>query len=357
MLAELRLARRLAGEFVALRPQEQADIVMEAVARVEAPAADAPAVCTLDTGVNRGHPLLALAIFETDVLAADPTWSAADMNPQQHGTGMAGVGIYGCLTELFATPDTVRLAHRLESVKILPDQGATEPDLYGEITKQAVARIEIVAPHRSRAFCLSVTAESRDEGLPSSWSGAMDQICSGAEDEHRRLILVSAGNTPADERHHYPERNELHGVEDPAQAFNVVTVGAFTERAAIALPGYDGWQPIARPGQLSPASRTSLIWQRREWPLKPDIVMEGGNQAINPATGQAEYVDDLSLLTTQVSASGALLTTTADTSAAAALAARAAAIIWSQYPLLWPESVRALLIHAALDRCDAGTVS
>jgi hypothetical protein len=40
--------------------------------------------------------------------------------------------------------------------------------------------------------------------------------------------------------------------------------------------------------------------------------MEGGNSAIDPSTRRADYVDDLSLLTTRVSPTGALLTTTAD---------------------------------------------
>lgn len=347
MLAEFRLARRLAGEFVDMPPREQAELIAQTTARISPPDESAPAVCEFDTGVNRGHPLLQLALAEKDLLACDPAWSPADVNPQQHGTAMAGIALYGPLTDLFATTEPIQLRHRLESVKILPDQGANDPDLYGEITQQGISRIEIAAPNRPRAICLTVTADSRDEGLPSSWSGAVDQISSGAEDGVRRLFLVAAGNTPADDRHNYPDENELHGVEDPAQAFNVLTVGAYTERSVIQAPGFEEWQPIAQPGQLSPSSRTSLIWRQKEWPLKPDIVMEGGNLAIDPATGHADYVDDLMLLTTRVSATGALLTTTADTSAATALAARYAAIIWSHYPNLWPETVRGLLVHSA----------
>ena len=113
------------------------------------------------------------------------------------------------------------------------------------------------------------------------------------------------------------------------------------------MTGYDDWQPIAKPGRLSPASATSLVWADKTWPLKPDFVMEGGNNAIDPATGHADNVDDLMLLTTRVSPDGALLTTTGDTSAATALAARYAAIIWAYYPNLWPETVRGLLIHSA----------
>ena len=75
--------------------------------------------------------------------------------------------------------------------------------------------------------------------------------------------------------------------------------------------------------------------------------MEGGNSAIDPATKKADSVDDLSLLTTKISATGGMLTTTGDTSGAAALASRLAARIWAEYPTLWPETIRGLLIHSA----------
>jgi hypothetical protein len=160
-------------------------------------------------------------------------------------------------------------------------------------------------------------------------------------------LVVSAGNTPADGRHDYPDHNHTQGVEDPAQSWNAVSVGAFTEKATIHSDEFRNWKPVANAGQLSPTSRTSVVWEDRSWPIKPDIVMEGGNLAIDPTTGNADYVDDLMLLTTRMSPTGALLTTTGDTSAATALAARYAAIIWSRYPNLSPESVRGLLIHSA----------
>jgi len=349
ILAELRLASTLVGEFADLPTQDQADFIEEAKSRIQPPPTDAPAVCHLDTGINRGHPLLESAISEEHVLSIDPNWTTADLNG--HGTEMAGLALYGDLIEVLEAADPVVLQHRLESVKIMPDNGQNDPDLYGEITSQAASRVEIVAPDRPRrVFCLTVTAGSRDEGRPLSWSAAVDQICSGVdeEDSPKRLLLVSAGNTPRDGRPNYPSHNHLHGVEDPAQSWNSVAVGAYTEKAVIDSAGYDGWNPIAEPGTLSPSSRTSLIWPDLVWPLKPDIVMEGGNNAIDPASGTADDVDDLMLLTTRVGPGGApLLTTSGDTSAATALAARYSAIVWAKYPELWPETVRSLLIHSA----------
>ncbi len=352
ILAELRLAKTLAGEYIELPPRDQGEFVQEARDRIEPPPADAPSVCHLDTGVNRNHPLLEDALAEEHWLTVIPDWSPADTDPQQHGTGMAGLALYGDLTSLLEGDGPIELRHCLESVKFYRADQSHDPDLYGEITAQAAARIEIAAPERTRrAFCLTVTADGRDEGYPSSWSGRIDETCAGLEGNNgadpTRLLFVSAGNVPWDGRHHYPAYNHVQGMQDPAQSWNAVSVGAYTEKTVIRTGGYDNWQPIADAGQLSPASSTSLVWANKSWPLKPDIVMEGGNNAIDPGTGRADSVDDLMLLTTRVSPDGALLTTTGDTSAATALAARYAAIIWSHYPNLWPETLRGLMVHSA----------
>jgi hypothetical protein len=287
---------------------------------------------------------------ENRLLTVIPSWMPTDQNG--HGTEMAGLALYGDLAPLLAGSESIKLLHCLESVKIYRADLPHDPELYGEITAQAASRIEIAAPRQNRrAFCLTVTADGRDEGYPSSWSGRLDELCAGIEDGKKavssRLFFVSAGNVPWDGRHEYPAYNHVQGLQDPSQSWNAISVGAYTEKASIHTAGYEDWPPIASPGQLSPASRTSLVWGDKSWPLKPDFVMEGGNNAIDPTTKRADNVDDLMLLTTRVSPDGALLTTTGDTSAATALAARYAAIIWAYYPEIWPETVRALLVHSA----------
>ena len=351
ILAEVRLARILASEFLEMDASEQSEFVDDAAERVQPSSLPAPpSVCHLDTGLNHGHPLLRIATDDEHVLSVKPTWTPADRHG--HGTEMAGLALYGCLTELLAGTEPVVLSHCLESVKILRADVANEPELYGEHTSQAVSRIEIAAPDRpSRAFCLTVTTiDGRDEGPPSSWSAAIDQICAGAEGDDvvgRRLFIISAGNLELNQRHEYLTRNMVTGVKDPAHSWNAIAVGAFTEKTTIVEPQYEHWEVIGEHGGMSPASCTSHIWDDRSWPIKPDIVMEGGNNAIDPDTNRADNVDDLSLLTTRVDISGPVLTTTGDTSGAAALAARYAAILNARYPSLWPESVRGMLVHSA----------
>jgi hypothetical protein len=255
--------------------------------------------------------LLAFALAEDHLLSVMPNSSPTDQDG--HGTEMAGLALYGDLTSVLESDGPVALQHCLESVKLYLANQPHDPELYGEVTAQVASRIEIAAPQRSqRAFCLTVTADGRDEGFPSSWSARVDAICAGLENNERtaplRLLFAAAGNVPWEGRHDYPHYNHVQGMQDPAQSWNAVSVGAYTERAIIQTDGYDGWEPIAQPGQLSPASATSLIWVDKSWPLKPDFVMEGGNSAIDPATGRADNVDDLMLLTTRVSPDGSRLT-------------------------------------------------
>ena len=64
--------------FVDMSPDEQADWAKELLARLTSPGGDAPAACVLDTGVNRGHPLLEVAMAAEDCTAVDPTWGHHD---------------------------------------------------------------------------------------------------------------------------------------------------------------------------------------------------------------------------------------------------------------------------------------
>lgn len=353
-VAELRKAKELAGKYIALGPRDQAEIAAEARDNIEPPPENAPAVCVLDTGVDREHPLLEVGLAIEDTQAVDPAWGSDDHDQEKHGTGMAGIALYGPLTDELLNGGAFTLTHRLESVKILPRVGGNDPELYGNITQEATARAESTAPERKRVGCLAVTADSRDGGLPSSWSGAIDQMCAGGPVVGEpKLICIAAGNLRdeiADASFTYPViEGPTSGVEDPGQAWNALTVGAFTELVALQDDDFDGYQPIAPVGDLSPTSRTSLAWpeeSRKGWPLKPDIMMEGGNWAATDG-GIRDTPDDLGLLTTILHPVGRLFTVTRDTSPATAAAARLAAMVWAQYPNLWPETIRGLVVHSA----------
>lgn len=349
-LAEVRKAHEAADFFLGIDATEAAEWVDDTLNRTDWPEENAPTVCLLDTGVNRAHPLLSEALYETDMHAYDPEWGvAANPNPTGgHGTEMAGLALFGDLAQVLGTMGPIELRHRLESVKILPPTGDNEPQLYGAITRECVSRAEIQAPARERAICLAVTSdEDIDRGRPSSWSAALDQISSGAGEDQRvrRLFVVASGNASDDSVDTYPDGNETDSVHDPAQAWNSLTVGAYTDKINIDEDKYANWAPLAPRGDLSPRTTTSLIWEN-QWPLKPDVVLEGGNYSLDDMGSWQDGPDSLRLLTTRSNFLVHPFTTIGDTSAATALASRMAAILFAEYPQLWPEAIRGLIAHS-----------
>jgi len=351
-IAEYRRAKDTAAFWTGMENREQAEWVQDLLQRCHVDPDSNVAVCILDTGVNNGHPLLEPVLRDEDCLTVDPEWGVHDHDSEGHGHGtrMAGVAVYGNLRRCLASREQLFLRHCLESVKILPPPpDIHQPDLWGYITAQGVSRAEIQAPERKRIICMAVTAsDTRDRGRPSSWSGALDQLAAGAEDDDRvrRLAILCAGNlTNLQQALEYPESQLNDSVHDPAHAWNALTVGAYTALDRIEDKTYAGYDPIAAKNSLSPFSTTSWTWDNK-WPLKPEIVMEGGNLA-HDGNGFVSECEDLSLLSTFWKPSDSHFCTFNMTSAAAAKAAWFAASIQSAYPEIWPETVRALMVHSA----------
>ena len=348
-IAELRRAKDTAEFFDSMTISEQQEWLDDLLNRTSFvnEAQRVPYVCLLDTGVNRGHPLLASAIAPDDIHTVDPNWGTNDSNG--HGTEMAGLALMGDLKDAISDSQMMRVEHRLESVKLLPKDGATgtDPDHHGYLTREAAARAEITAPFRRRVLGIAVTTrDNRDRGTPSAWSATLDALASDVSGQAGtpRLIVVSAGNTDPIGWLDYPNSNDTDAIHDPAQAWNVLTVGAYTDLVHMTEPDATRYVAIAPVGGLSPFSTTSLTWHR-ELPLKPDIVLEGGNSA-RDSLGPVQ-MPSLSLLTTHSRPAEKLFSTTNATSAATALASRMAAQIMVEYPEFWPETTRALIVHSA----------
>ncbi|MFO1112830.1 MAG: S8 family peptidase [Rhodospirillales bacterium] len=353
-----RFLRTQAGFFDALPPREQRDWSEELSSRLRLNPDAKCSVCVLDTGLAVDHPLLRAAIAANGVDSCNPQdWGTDDHHG--HGTAMAGIALFGDLTPVLESAEAIEIGHILESVKVFPPDGHNQDEHVGYITAQAIARTETNRPDLKRAFCLSWTIPHKMQtrevqvtaGRPTPLSAKLDQLAFGVEEsddwridnDRKRLLIVSAGNIPdffgSGE---YPDINNLYEIEDPAQAWNALTVGAYTEKTFTNDPTYDGWSALAGLGQLSPRSRTSVLWGQTYWPTKPDIVLEGGNYLANGAYFE-DHPDTCPLTTDKDS----LFAHTKDTSAANAEAARLAAMLASHYPGFWPESIRGLLVHSA----------
>ena len=343
--------------------EEQAEYVEDLAKRLEPAGELRPAVCHLDSGVARTHVLLSGSLAAQDM---HTVVGVTGFDQDGHGTKMAGVALLGSeMDQHLISSDQVPLRHRLESVRILPTKAEQphDPLTYGDVTAQAVSLPEITATRR-RTFCMPVSTTSDtpgNPGQPTLWSATVDALAAGAsvvrdgndlrllappETDTARLIVVSAGNVDTFVADHLAE-SDTAAVRDPGQAWNALTVGAHTDLTTLPTdPAYEGWSAVAQQGDLSPHSRTSLPFGPRPWPIKPDIVMEGGNVLHDGASMFEPSHPALSLRTTGHTNDQALTSANA-TSAAAAQAARLTALVMATYPEYWPETVRALLVHAA----------
>ncbi len=331
--------------------------------QLEPASAHQPAVCNLDTGVARTHVLLEKSLAAEDL---QTVIGASGFDTEGHGTAMAGIALFGQdLDQHLIGGDPVVLRHRLESVRIMPTRSEPKnnPIAFGDVTAQAVSLPESTAARR-RVFCLPITViDDTPEipGQPTLWSATVDALAVGSavvrsgdelqllappDGDASRLIVVSAGNVDCFVAEHLDE-SDTSPVQDPAQAWNALTVGAHTEMTDPPTdPAYTGWTAVAASGELSPHSRTSLRFGLSPWPVKPDIVMEGGNVLHDGGSDFEPSHPALSLRTTGHLNDQALSSANA-TSAATAQASRLAALAMATYPNYWPETVRALLVHAA----------
>ena len=341
---------------------EQDEYAYDLADRIVSASDDAPAVCLLDTGVRRTHSLLAqsLSVDDMHTIVGEPR---GDLHG--HGTKMAGLALIGPIDSALVGSGPVRLLHRLESVKFLSDGSADgrDPAVYGIVTAEAIALPEIESS-RARVFSMPITATGLDDrpGEPSLWSAAIDALAAGTgvgqssagiellgppDDEAKRLIVLSAGNVdiPYDDDH--ITKSDLEPIQDPAQAWNAITVAASTHLVDPPTdPTYVGWNVVADPGELSPHSRTGTIAGSDKWPIKPDICMEGGNVLSDGAGGFHGSHPLLSLRTTGLQSDTKIDSANA-TSAATSQASRLAARAMALYPSYWPETIRGLLVHSA----------
>jgi hypothetical protein len=334
-----------------VRPIVLAEAADEAGERAtpDGPSPSAAAVAVHDTGISGDHPYLEpILLGASSVVPGVP--SPADM-PGGHGTQMAGVAAYSRLAEGIAAGRLAADAW-LVSVRLLESGSGAggDPDrgpLWAERTTESIATAEALAPQRPVIHNISLGADctAYERTDRTAWSVAADVLAwnSGAG----RLLTVAGGNCePITDRLNYPAVNlgPPH-LQQPGQAWNVLTVGGYTSLDRLTKKdeqqGYP--EPLAAAGCLSPHSRTAPGGNR---PVKPDLVMEAGNTAPG---GGLDLPDSQGMtvltLDNRWRERGTLLRRTWATSPAAAAASNALARLANAHPAMRPATWRGLLAH------------
>ena len=249
---------------------------------VPRPPDDAPSVCILDSGINRGHPMLGPAIGDT---IAVPTSIGDGIDEHGHGTMVAGIALYGdvrkCIDRLDFNPQLFLLSARVTN----QDNRFDDDRL---ITTQIRDAIEtFYRSYRCRVYNISL---GDDElvyrgGRPSPWAQVLDDLAR----ELDVVIVVSAGNlrlaritgAEADAvRTEYPGYllNADSRIIEPATAANVLTVGALAHTinayAANQNPNDPAIRCIAAVDGPSPFTRCG---PGVNGAIKPELCEYGGN--------------------------------------------------------------------------------
>lgn len=334
---------------------EPADWIAELVGRVMPPPHDAPVVCALDTGVAGAHPLIQPGL--RGAWAYDVAWGTDDHHPSGgHGTAIAGLALYGDLEPHMNTSGPVVLSHGVESMKLLPPHGfpATKPPSYGVVTQGAVALVEAEQVGVKRSFCLATSATDFSPARPSSWSGALDQIAAGAmpgdvvegvlaAQSPKRLLLVATGNVDGGM---LVDVMASQPIEDPSQSWNALTIGGFTRKEQIPTPP-PAYEPVVPANHRSPYSRGSQTLPDDLTPIKPEVLFEAGNM-VSDNTGLCGWHPAVSLLAPGSDVAYEPLVPFWATSAAAGVAGHFIGRLHAAHPDLWPETLRALTVDAAV---------
>ena len=319
---------------------DAADLLADAA--IWPPDPQASVIAILDTGIAEGHPLLSPAMHAPGVSVVVDDPSAADRHG--HGTDMAGLAAYNDIADELLT-GRVQPRNWLENIRILRNEANTPEDreFWPERTEQGFGAAEANGSGR-RVFNMSFGARNPQATARTSWSVGMDVLAHN--EGNARLVCVAAGSmNPSATREDYPTSNLATPLDDPAQALNVLTVGATTSKTNLPDDEIHGdLVPLAHNGCLSPYSQCDVGGNRA---IKPDVVFEGGNCAPD---GQLPHVGILALssLTTSLRfGTGRPLEQSWGTSAACAGISGLAGVVWSDNRDHNANTVRALVVHSA----------
>lgn len=247
---------------------------------------DAPLAAVLDSGVFTGNPLLEnVVVAEEEFDTTEGT--TTDMNG--HGTGVAGIVVYGDFDECLQThtfKPLVRICngkimHDMEGNPCFPEDRRPE-----QIVSEAIRYF--YKEYGCRIFNLSAGDAEHlyCGGRQFAWAEMLDQLAK----ELDIIVVISAGNVSEPVLSNFTSRDELmehcrdqlfmpeHRLIDPATSALGITVGSITR--------FD--EPA-----LNPRSITSISAGKKDYlsvftrigkgvnrAIKPDVVDYGGNFSV-----------------------------------------------------------------------------
>jgi len=314
---------------------------------IAAPAADAPGIAILDSGINEAHPILAALVVEKMSFPG----TLGNNDQRGHGTKVSGVAAYGDLRDCIERKDFSPRIH-LFSGKVVNDQGNFDDEKL--VPSQMDAAIRYFHARGCRIFNLSLGDRNAvyAGGKVGLWTSVLDELAR----ELDILIVVATGNY-----HHTPPPGQAEEhlnaypgyllepqsrLLEPAVGANVLTVGAIAHAAVVPDHGAGmvSVRPIAQVGEPAPFTRSGPGIHDA---IKPELCDDGGNVLFDGVVQGLSRYSESEVFTTHPRYLERLFTTAKGTSYAAPLVAHKAAIVLQVFPAASANLLRALLANSA----------
>jgi hypothetical protein len=259
------------------------------LAELKSPAADAPIVCVVDSGVTSGNPFLK-PVIHPDLSKSFLRQQPANPNDEHgHGSAVASLAAYYGLNLAAGAENTPRLW--IASARILDADNQIEDErLFSRVLEEVV---EYFVPRGVKVFCLAVGDHTKIWGdatrraLPrKSWvARRIDQLSR----KHDVVFVTCTGNITVTELSEFAKQGAVYPacfgtsdghLLDPGQAALAITVGSISQGTTI-VAGRDS-RALALRNQPSPFTRSGpgICGE-----IKPELVEYGGNLALDTLSG------------------------------------------------------------------------
>jgi Subtilase family len=317
-------------------------------------------ILVVDSGVQRGHPLIAPALGEAEIFpdsAREFITGGSDDGDEKtggHGTGVSGIAIYGDVSQSVRNRLFQPTAW-LFSARVTDHNNEYDPDSLLE--NQLDDAIQYFTQSYGNCKVINISLGDsrlafRDGQKQFRLAAKIDEIA--YEFQHKNLVFViSAGNLPYEAgsgeqlRTDYPNYliNEEARIIEPATSAIALTVGSLSLGAGSLQYTEDAKRnPVARvQGYPSPFTRSGF---GVDGMIKPDVVDFGGDLVVD-GSRVINNEPGASILTLAKDYAGSMFRAYCGTSFAAPRVANIAAQLFTQFPNATSNLIRALIVNSA----------
>ena len=326
---------------------------------VISPSANTCGILVIDSGVQRGHPLLQPVIGEAEVFPDEKREfikTGAD-DEADHGTGVAGIAAYGdietCIRNKLFNPTAW-----IFSARVLDEHNQFDEDLLVENQLERAISYFVNTYPNCKVINLSIgnTDQVYQEGKKQTRIATKIDELAYRYQHKNILFIISAGNYLP---HDYRDERDLFRTKypnylleadariiDPATSAIAITVGSLSlGRGGMTYPDDARRNAVAKISKYpSPFTRTGF---GVDGMIKPDLVDFGGDLLLDGDRLTHDNEAAVSIVTFSQSYQSSLFKMVKGTSFAAPRTANLAAQLYTKYPVSSSNLIRALMAISA----------